>query len=91
MEVWQKRLYDSRNNQEREMEGGLMQTEIQPQWITTAEAQRLTSLGRTTLWRICSAEDSGVEVAKVGRAIRINRASLESYMKRAAVEGVAYK
>lgn len=68
-----------------------MQIEIQPEWITTAEAQRLTSLGRTTLWRICSAEDSGVEVAKVGRAVRINRASLESYMKRAAGDSVAYE
>ena len=61
-----------------------MQTEITPNWITYEEAQRLTSLGRTTLWRICNTEDSGIEVARVGRAIRINRASLEDYMKRSA-------
>jgi excisionase family DNA binding protein len=61
-----------------------VQTEIMPSWITYEEAQRLTSLGRTTLWRICSTEDSGIEVARVGRAVRINRVSLEDYMKRAA-------
>ena len=55
-----------------------------PEYITYQEAQRLTSLGRTTLWRICSAEDSGIEVAHVGRAVRINRASLMAYMKRSA-------
>jgi excisionase family DNA binding protein len=55
-----------------------------PEWITYEEAQRLTSLGRTTLWRICSAEDSEIEVAHVGRAVRINRAGLMAYMKRSA-------
>jgi excisionase family DNA binding protein len=59
-----------------------MKTEIMPEWISYEEAQRLTSLGRTTLWRICSAEDSGIEVARVGRAVRINRTSLMAYMKR---------
>lgn len=65
-----------------------MQTEVPVSWITYDEAQRLTSLGRTTLWRICSAEDSEIEVARVGRAVRINRASLEKYMKRAAEDAV---
>ncbi len=61
-----------------------MQEEIEPEWITYESAQHLTSLGRTTLWRICNAEDSGIEVARVGRAVRINRASLMAYMKRSA-------
>ena len=65
-----------------------MEKEIEPAWIDYAEAQRLTSLGRTTLWRICSTEDSEIEVARVGRAVRINRASLMNFMKRQAREGV---
>jgi hypothetical protein len=66
-----------------------MQQEMRgAEWIDYGEAQRLTSLGRTTLWRICSAEDSGVEVARIGRAVRINRASLLAYMKRSAEETV---
>jgi excisionase family DNA binding protein len=63
-----------------------VQDEISSEWITYEDAQRLTSLGRTTLWRICSAEDSGIEVARVGRAVRISRSSLTAYMKRSAEE-----
>lgn len=61
-----------------------MREETPAEWITYEEAQRLTSLGRTTLWKMCSAEDSGIEVARVGRAVRINRASLTSYMRRSS-------
>ncbi len=63
-----------------------MRKEIRSEWITYEDAQRLTSLGRTTLWRICSAEDSGIEVARVGRAVRINRSSLMAYMQHSAEE-----
>ncbi len=59
-----------------------MHTEIEPAWITYEEAQRLTSLGRTTLWRICSSGE--VKTARIGRAVRINRQSLEVYMSEAA-------
>lgn len=61
-----------------------MQTEIEPQWISYDEAQRLTSLGRTTLWRICGDPSSGVRTARIGRAVRINRQSLEDFMAQAA-------
>jgi Helix-turn-helix domain len=63
-----------------------VQEEIGSEWLTYEDAQRLTSLGRTTLWRICRAEDSGIEVAVVGRAVRISRSSLTAYMKRSAEE-----
>ena len=59
-----------------------MQTEVKPEWITYEEAQRLTSLGRTTLWRICSSSE--VKTARIGRAVRIHRRSLEDYMEQAA-------
>lgn len=64
-----------------------MQTEIKPTWITYEEAQRLTSLGRTTLWRLASTGE--VKTARVGRAVRINVASLEAYMESVAEEIVA--
>ncbi|PLS82601.1 MAG: excisionase [Actinobacteria bacterium] len=64
-----------------------MQIEIEPTWITYEEAQRLTSLGRTTLWRICSSGE--VKTARIGRAVRINRQSLEDYMERTAAENFA--
>jgi excisionase family DNA binding protein len=37
-------------------------------------------LGRTKLWQLISTGE--VEAAKVGRAVRINRQSLDEYMKR---------
>jgi hypothetical protein len=63
-----------------------VQEGITSEWLTYESAGRLTSLGRTTLWRICRAEDSGIEVAHVGRAVRISRSSLTAYMKRSAQE-----
>lgn len=48
-------------------------------WITYEEAQRLTSLGRTTLWKIV--KSGAVKNASIGRAVRINRESLEAYME----------
>jgi len=61
-----------------------MQAETNPEWITYAEAQRLTSLGRTTLWRLCSA--GAIETARVGKAVRINRDSLDEFMRRHATQ-----
>jgi len=63
-----------------------MRTDIEPAWLTYEGAQRLTSLGRTTLWRIV--KSGTVKSTSIGRAVRINRDSLEDYMEREA-HGVA--
>ena len=52
------------------------------EWVTYRQAEQYSGLSRTTLWRLVSAGD--VEAAKVGRAVRINRESLEAYMRRDA-------
>jgi excisionase family DNA binding protein len=62
--------------------GERLRTKLEPAWITYDEAQRLTSLGRTTLWRIVKSGE--VKSASIGRAVRINRESLEEYMEREA-------
>lgn len=59
-----------------------MPNEIKPDWLTYEEAQRLVGLGRTTLWRLVSAGE--IKAAHVGRAVRLNRKSLENYLERAA-------
>lgn len=59
-----------------------MKMEIEPEWVTYEEAKRLVGLGRTTLWRLVSSGE--IRAARVGRAVRIDRASLSSYMKRSA-------
>jgi len=48
-------------------------------WISYSEAQKYAGLGRTKLWQLISSGD--VEAAKIGRAVRISRRSLEDYMK----------
>lgn len=56
-----------------------MQTEIVREWLTYKEAEQLVGLLRTTLWKLISAGE--IEHRKVGRAVRINRESLEAYMR----------
>jgi excisionase family DNA binding protein len=57
-------------------------------WISYSDAQKYAGLGRTKLWELVSAGE--VEAAKIGRAVRISRPSLDEYMKRnryVAVDG----
>jgi excisionase family DNA binding protein len=56
-----------------------MQAEIVREWLTYKEAEQLVGLSRTTLWKLISSGE--IEHRKVGRAVRINRQSLEAYMK----------
>lgn len=57
-----------------------METKIEPKWITYGQAQRLVGLGHTTLWRL--AKSGEIKSARVGRAVRLGRESLEDYMER---------
>jgi excisionase family DNA binding protein len=56
-----------------------VQAEIVREWLTYKEAEQLVGLSRTKLWKVISAGE--IEHRKVGRAVRINRQSLEAYMK----------
>jgi excisionase family DNA binding protein len=58
-----------------------MHPEVTREWVTYKQAEKLTGLSRTTLWRLINTTGE-VETTHVGRAVRINRASLTSYMKR---------
>jgi excisionase family DNA binding protein len=64
-----------------------MQAEITPEWVTYKQAEELSGLSRTTLWKLISAGQ--VKAARVGRAVRINRESLNTYMRRSAEGPVA--
>lgn len=63
-----------------------MQAEIVRSWLTYKEAEQLVGLSRTTLWKLIGAGE--VEHRRVGRAVRINRESLEAYMNGEAEGGV---
>lgn len=54
-------------------------------WLSYPEAQRFSGLGRTKLWELISSGD--VKAAKVGRAVRISRRSLDEYMDRSSFAG----
>jgi excisionase family DNA binding protein len=74
--------------QEQEPRWTLHQGEIpslERQWLSYREAEMLTGLSRTTLWRLIVKEGS-VKHARIGRAVRISRSSLEAYMDGAAAD-----
>jgi excisionase family DNA binding protein len=51
-------------------------------WISYSDAQKYSGLGRTKLWELLSS--GSIKGAKVGRAVRISRRSLDEYMRRNA-------
>jgi excisionase family DNA binding protein len=54
-------------------------TEVFPAWFSYKEAETWSGLSRTTLWSLVSAGE--IKAARVGRAVRLNRRSLEDYME----------
>ena len=52
---------------------------VEREWISYREATELTGLSRGTIWKIIGAGQ--VRAAKVGKAVRINRRSLEQYLQ----------
>jgi excisionase family DNA binding protein len=58
----------------------LRQVEIQREWLGYEEARRLVGLSRSTLYKLVQTGE--VRGARIGRTVKINRASLEEYMER---------
>lgn len=52
---------------------------IQREWLKAREASQLTGLGRTTLWKLASTGQ--IRAAKIGKAVRFSRSSLEALME----------
>jgi excisionase family DNA binding protein len=61
-----------------------MQVEVTREWVTYKQAEELSGLSRTTLWKLLSAGE--IKAARIGRAVRINRRSLDEYLERASEE-----
>jgi excisionase family DNA binding protein len=59
-----------------------MQAEVTREWVTYKQAEELSGLSRTTLWKLLGAGE--IKAARVGRAVRINRQSLDMYLKQAS-------
>ena len=56
---------------------------VRSEWLTYRQAGELVGLSRTTLWQLVSAGE--VQVSRIGKAVRIDRRSLENYMRRHSV------
>jgi excisionase family DNA binding protein len=55
-----------------------VQAEVTREWVTYKKAEEISGLSRTTLRKLV---DKGqIKIKRVGRAVRINRASLDAYM-----------
>jgi excisionase family DNA binding protein len=57
---------------------------ITPAWLNYKQAEAYANLSRTTLWQLINARK--VKAARIGRAVRIERASLESFMEQSTDE-----
>lgn len=55
-----------------------MQAEIVREWMTYRQAEEVYALSRTTLRKLV--DEGEIRIKRVGRAVRINRASLDAYM-----------
>jgi excisionase family DNA binding protein len=53
---------------------------IAPEWLSYKQAETYANLSRTTLWQLINARK--IKAARVGRAVRIERASLQRFMER---------
>ncbi len=57
-----------------------MQAEITREWVTYRQAEEIAGLSRTTLRKLV--DEGEIKIRRVGRAVRINRESLDGYMNR---------
>ena len=55
-----------------------MQAETTREWVTYRQAEEIAGLSRTTLRKLV--DEGTIRVRRVGRAVRLNRASLDAYM-----------
>jgi excisionase family DNA binding protein len=57
--------------------------QIHPEWLRYPEAERYSGLGRSTLWKLV--KDERIRAAKVGKAVRLSRRSIDEYMEEQSI------
>ncbi len=55
-----------------------MQAEVVREWMTYRQAQEVYALSRTTLRALVA--DGTIKSRNIGRAVRLNRGSIDAYM-----------
>jgi excisionase family DNA binding protein len=61
----------------------LRQIQMRREWLGYAEARRLVGLSRSTLHNLVKRGE--IKAARIGRSVKINRASLDEYMERKVI------
>lgn len=56
---------------------------ITPAWLDYKQAEAYSNLSRTTLWQLINARK--IKAARVGRAVRIERRSLDQFMEKSSL------
>ena len=56
-----------------------MQAQVTREWVTYRQAEEIAGLSRTTLRKLVG--EGEIRIRRVGRAVRINRQSLDAYMR----------
>jgi excisionase family DNA binding protein len=57
---------------------------ITPAWLNYKQGEAYSSLSRTTLWQLIKARK--IKAARIGRAVRIERDSLQAFLEQSANE-----
>jgi excisionase family DNA binding protein len=57
---------------------------VTPAWLNYKQAGTYSNLSRTTLWQLIKARK--IKAARIGRAVRIERDSLQAFMEQSADE-----
>jgi excisionase family DNA binding protein len=57
---------------------------ITPAWLNYKQAEAYSNLSRTTLWQLINARK--INAARIGRAVRIERDSLQAFMEESTYE-----
>jgi excisionase family DNA binding protein len=65
--------------------GGVEAESVRGEWLNYAKASEFSGLGRTTLWTLASTGQ--VKAAKVGKAVRFSRRSLQEFMESRSYPG----
>lgn len=61
-----------------------MPTAVRPEYLDYKQVDAYCGLSRTTVWRLIKAGE--VEAVKIGRLVKVRRASLDDYMARHEVK-----
>ena len=56
------------------------ESSVQKMWLSYPEARTYAGLGKTKLWEMIGAGE--IKAARVGKAVRISRESLDEFMQR---------